>query len=207
MRSMRMACMAAALVLAACVPTPAPEATEPVLASTEVLQEPAPSSTEEGADSAHVDFALTSPVFMEGGAIPDRYTYNLPGQCSGDNFSPLLAWTGVPDGTESIAVLVVDPDGGDWVHWLQFNIPAAAAGLDEAIGGPDVGVKGMNDFGEPGYGGPCPPSGTHRYVFTLYALDTLLPLPINSNRADFESAIQGHVLDEAQLTGSRSRDQ
>lgn len=148
---------------------------------------------------------LTSAAFSEGGMIPDRYTYNLGSQCNGDNFSPPLAWTGVPAGTQSFAVLVVDPNGRNWVHWLQFNIPANVTSLLEAVSGPNVGVKGENDFGEPGYGGPCPPSGTHRYVFTLYALDTTLSLSEGASRADFESAIKGHVLATAQLVGLRSR--
>lgn len=148
---------------------------------------------------------LTSAAFSEGGTIPDKYTYRLGSQCSGDNFSPPLAWMGAPAGTQSFAVLMIDPDGRNWVHWLQFNIPAGITQLAEAIAGPNVGVKGENDFGELGYGGPCPPSGTHRYLFTIYALDTTLPLSEGASRADFESAIKGHVLGTTQSMGVRSR--
>jgi hypothetical protein len=150
-------------------------------------------------------FTLTSSAFSEGGEIPDRYTYNLGGQCNGDNYSPPLLWTSAPLSAQSFAILVTDPDGGNWVHWLQFNIPANAFGLEEALGGPNVGIKGVNDFGGLGYGGPCPPSGTHRYIFTLYALDVTLSLSEGASRAEFESAIKGHVLGTAQLTGIRSR--
>lgn len=153
-----------------------------------------------------VGFVLTSSGFSEGGTIPDKYVYRLEGQCNGDNFSPPLSWTGAPDGTQSFAILVTDPDGGDWVHWLQFNIPASMTSLPESVGGPGTGIKGTNNFGESGYGGPCPPSGTHRYIFTLYALDMTLSLSEGASRTQFESAIDGHVLGKAQLTGLRSRD-
>lgn len=138
--------------------------------------------------------------------IPDKYAYNLGSQCGGDNYSPPLAWTDAPDGTQSFAILVSDPDGRDWVHWLQFNIPAKTTSLPESIGGPSVGVKGVNDFGGLGYGGPCPPSGTHRYIFSLYALDVTLSLSEGASRTQFESAIAGHVLGKTQLAGLRSRD-
>lgn len=174
---------ALAVLLAACSPTPPVEESE----------------------VAMDNLTLTSAAFSEGGTIPDSYTYNLRGQCTGGNFSPPLAWTGAPDGTQSFAILMSDPDGGNWLHWLQFNIPANASGLNEAIGGPDAGVKGMNDFGELGYGGPCPPSGTHRYIFTLYALDTTLSLAEGASRGQFESAIKGHVVGTTQLIGLRTR--
>jgi hypothetical protein len=101
---------------------------------------------------------------------------------------------------------MVDPDGGDWVHWVQFDIPAETTQLAEAAGGPDIGRKGRNDFGELGYGGPCPPAGTHRYVLTLYALDTLLSLSEGASRAEVEAALNGHILEKTQLTGLRSRE-
>lgn len=166
--------------------------------------ETAPTSTVEAAETAPVVFSLTSAAFGEGEFIPDKYVYSLGSQCSGENFSPPLAWEGVPTGTQSFAIFVVDPDGGNWVHWLQFDIPADITRLDEAVSGTKLGVRGVNDFGKLGYGGPCPPSGTHRYIFTLYALDTTLSLPEGASRARFESAINGHVLGTAQLTGLRS---
>jgi Raf kinase inhibitor-like YbhB/YbcL family protein len=150
------------------------------------------------------NFALASSAFTEGGTIPDKYTHNLPPQCAGQNFSPPLAWTGRPSGTQSFALIVADPDGGDWVHWVQFNIPATTSNLNEAVGGPGVGVKGKNDWDELGYGGPCPPSGDHRYFFKLYALDTTLALAAGATRAQVEAAMSGHILGQAQLMGRRA---
>jgi Raf kinase inhibitor-like YbhB/YbcL family protein len=148
---------------------------------------------------------LTSAAFAEGGAIPTQYTYTLAGQCNGDNLSPPLAWTGVPTGAQSLALIMVDPDAGGWVHWVVFNLPPDTPNLPEAAG-PDLGVNGRNDFGELGYGGPCPPSGEHRYVFTIYVLDSMLPLPEGASRADVAAAMQGHILNQGQLTGRRSRE-
>ena len=150
-------------------------------------------------------FALTSMAFAEGESIPDAYTFSLGNQCIGENISPQLSWSGAPDGTQSFALLMIDPDGGDWVHWVQFNIPAEVLELTEAVGGPAIGIKGRNSFGQLGYGGPCPPGGTHRYIFTIYALDTLLPLSESAKQSDVESGMEGHILGEAQLTGLRSR--
>jgi Raf kinase inhibitor-like YbhB/YbcL family protein len=162
-------------------------------------------SPTEGSEVVMSNMTLTSAAFSDGGAITNKYTYSLGSQCSGDNYSPPLAWTGAPEGTRSFAILVLDPDGRNWVHWLQFNIPTETTQLPEAVGGPNTGGKGVNDFGGIGYGGPCPPSGMHRYIFTLYALDTTLSLSEGASRAQFESAIKGHVLGTAQLTGLRSR--
>jgi hypothetical protein len=149
---------------------------------------------------------LTSAAFAPGDTIPDRYTYSLGAQCAGENVSPPLSWTGVPAGTRSLVVTMIDPDGGNWVHWVQFNIPAEVAELPEAMGGPDIGVSGMNHFGELGYGGPCPPGGTHNYVFTLYALDTVLSVAEGASRVQVETAMRGHVLSQAELIGQRSRE-
>jgi len=148
---------------------------------------------------------LTSTAFADGEVIPDQYTYRLSGQCDGANVSPQLAWTGAPTDTQSFVVIVADPDGGDWVHWVQFNIPGGATSLPEAEGGRDIGVKGRNDFGELGYGGPCPPDGTHRYIFTLYALDTTLSAAEGATRSEAEKAMADHVLGQAQLIGLRSK--
>ena len=152
-----------------------------------------------------IQFALTSTAFAEGESIPDPYTFNLGIQCGGENISPQLSWSGAPDGAQSFALLMVDPDGGDWVHWVQFNIPAEVSELPEAVGGPEIGIKGRNSFGQLGYGGPCPPGGTHRYIFTIYALDTRLSLSEAATQSDVESGMEGHILGEAQLTGLRSR--
>jgi Raf kinase inhibitor-like YbhB/YbcL family protein len=148
---------------------------------------------------------LTSPAFKDGAEMANRYTYKLGSQCSGENFSPALEWTGVPASTQSLAITVVDPDGGNWTHWLLFNLSPEITSLSEAVNGPAIGIKGRNDFGTLGYGGPCPPSGTHHYIFTLYALDTTLSLQEGAKRKDFETAVKGHVLAQAQLTGLRTR--
>ena len=150
-------------------------------------------------------FQLTSDAFGEGEIIPTRYTYAMSNQCSGENYSPSLRWSGAPAGTQSFALTVVDPDGGNWVHWVLFNIPAQASGLDEAIAGLGTGTPGKNSYGAAGWGGPCPPSGTHRYVFTLTALDTTLELADNASLDDLMRAMQGHILAQAQLTGLRSK--
>jgi len=149
-------------------------------------------------------FTLTSTAFAEGATIPTPYTYYLAGQCAGENMSPALAWTNPPANTQSFAIIMYDPDGGNWVHWVQFDIPAGRAGLMEAAGGPDVGVKGINDFGGLGYGGPCPPSGSHQYIFTVYALDTVLGLSQGATRGQVDTAMAGHILGQATLTGRRN---
>ena len=121
-------------------------------------------------------FALTSDAFTQGGAIPSACT------CDGENYSPALAWTAPPAGTKSLALIVDDPDApmGRWVHWVVSHLPPTARALPAAFPDdaerPDGTRQGRTDFGRPGYGGPCPPSGTHRYHFTLYALDATPPL-------------------------------
>ena len=162
-------------------------------------------ATQPASPTAQAPFSLACQAFADGEQIPDAQAYSLPGQCDGPNTSPPLSWAGAPAGTHSFAVMMVDPDGGDWVHWVQFNIPADATSLAAAADGPAVGIKGVNDFGENGYGGPCPPSGTHRYVLTLYALDTTLSLAEGASKAQVDAAMAGHVLAQAQLTGLRSR--
>jgi Raf kinase inhibitor-like YbhB/YbcL family protein len=99
-----------------------------------------------------------------------------------------------------------DPDGGNWVHWGQFNIPGNRSDLPEAVSGPTIGTKGINDFGQLGYGGPCPPAGTgiHNYIFTLYALDTTLSLAQGATKAQIDAAMQGHILKQDQLVEYRS---
>jgi Raf kinase inhibitor-like YbhB/YbcL family protein len=148
---------------------------------------------------------LQSPVFAEGGRIPRSYT------CDGKDVSPPLSWDGVPEDAKSLALICDDPDapGKTWVHWVAFNIPPAARQLPEAIAPgktiPGGGTQGKNDFRKLGYGGPCPPGGTHRYHFKLYALDADLPLPAGATKAELEGAIAGHVLGQATLTGKYSR--
>ena len=125
--------------------------------------------------------------------------------------SPQLFWTGVPETTASLALMLEDPDAPrkTWVHWVLTDLPASATGLPEGVPPRPVieggGVHGINDFGNLGYGGPCPPSGTHNYVFTLYALDKKLGLPPRSTREEVGSAMQGHILSQTRLIGRYSR--
>jgi Raf kinase inhibitor-like YbhB/YbcL family protein len=151
------------------------------------------------------DLKISSSAFEEGGLIPSKYT------CDGENISPALNWTGAPDGTASFALICDDPDApsGNWVHWVIFNIPPKETGLKENIPSGkklDNGtVQGMNDFRKNNYGGPCPPSGTHRYFFKLYALDKILDADSDLTKADLLKAIDGHILAQAQLIGKYKR--
>ena len=142
---------------------------------------------------------VQSSAFSEGGSIPRPYT------CDGKDVSPPLSWSGVPEATKSLALICDDPDASSktWVHWVLFNIPPRSGELKEAASG--VGTQGKNDFQKPGYGGPCPPSGTHRYLFKLYALDTELKLSAGATKADVERAMEGHVLAKGTLTGKYAR--
>jgi len=148
---------------------------------------------------------IESPAFAEGSAIPRQYT------CDGNGGSPPLTFSGVPAGTKGLALICDDPDApsGVFVHWVLFDLPPATAKLPESVPAgaspPTGGVQGKNDFGKTGYGGPCPPSGTHRYEFKLYALDKELKLPPGSSKADVVAAMQGHGLAEAKLTGKYKR--
>ncbi|MEM7118629.1 MAG: YbhB/YbcL family Raf kinase inhibitor-like protein [Chloroflexota bacterium] len=179
--------------------TPVPTETPSPTPTTVPTDTPVPTATQTAV------FALSSPAFAEGGEIATQYTFNAPPQCSGQNISVPLAWEGVPVETVSFALIMDDPDAGDFVHWVQFNIPAGTSSLPELIGGPNIGNQGRNDFGQNGYGGPCPPSGTHRYLFKLYALDTTLSLGDGASKANVLAAMETHTLAEAQLTGVRSR--
>jgi Raf kinase inhibitor-like YbhB/YbcL family protein len=148
---------------------------------------------------------VESSVFSEGGQIPSRYT------CDGRDISPPLSWSGVPEGTKSLALICDDPDapGKTWVHWVLFNLPPRIKELPEGVPALETisggGEQGTNDFRKIGYGGPCPPSGTHRYMFKLYALDTEVALASGATRADLDRAMKGRVLAEGALTGKYSR--
>ena len=149
---------------------------------------------------------LTSAAFTNGGTIPSTYT------CSGANISPPLSWSGVPNGTRSLAVTVIDPDAPvkTFVHWLIFDLPASATGLPEAVPPgkvlPDGSRQGRNDFNIDGYGGPCPPLGpAHHYHFTVYALSATVALSGGVRQPAFEDAIQGHVLAMGKLVGTFGR--
>lgn len=155
-------------------------------------------------DSTH-KLVLTSTAFKEGDAIPKKYG------CNGADISPALQWNGAPTETKSFALIVDDPDApmGTWVHWVIFNIPAKATGLPEDVPAkeslPDGALQGKNDFRNYGYGGPCPPGGTHRYFFKLYALDAMLQLKAGCTKAELLKAMTGHIVGEAQLMGRYSR--
>ena len=148
---------------------------------------------------------ITSSAFTHGGTIPAKYT------CDGPDVSPPLAWSGVPEGTRSLILICDDPDApmGTWVHWVVVNIPPNMTGFPEGVSGANLDeqgiVQGMTDFRRSDYGGPCPPSGTHRYYFKLYALDTILGLDSKATKKQVESAMKGHILTEAQLMGRYAR--
>ena len=148
---------------------------------------------------------VTSPAFEQGGSIPTKYT------CEGDDISPPLSWSGVPANAKSVAIIVDDPDAPDpakpqrvYVHWVVYNIPTKTTSLGEnasksALSG--GAVQGKNDWGNAGYGGPCPPIGRHRYFFKVYALDTMLNLK-NATKADLEREMKGHIVDSGELMGT-----
>ena len=147
------------------------------------------------------DFKLTSPAFKEGESIPREYT------CQGNHTSPALQWSGAPAGTQSFALIVTDPDTavGTWTHWVLYNLPPMVTNLPKgipAIAGLANGERnGNNGLGQLGYYGPCPPSGNHRYYFTLYALDSAPALDAGASKDDLLKAMEGHVLGEAVLMG------
>lgn len=149
---------------------------------------------------------LTSAAFQHERPIPAEYT------CEGENHSPELSWRDAPPQTKSFALVMHDPDAprhGGFTHWLLYRIPASAGALEpnmpmgEEI--PGTGIQGRNDSGKIGYMGPCPPTGTHSYYFHLYALDIELQLPPGATREQLEQAIQGHVLEHAELMGRYTR--
>jgi len=150
---------------------------------------------------------IHSPAFPDGGEIPVRYT------CDGEDIAPPLEWDGIPPGTESLALIVDDPDAPDpaapktvWVHWVLYDLPPDSRGLPEGGAPLPPGTReGLNDWDRTGYGGPCPPIGRHRYFFKLYALDTVLPDLGTPTKGALEQAMIGHVLDEAVLMGTYQR--
>lgn len=150
---------------------------------------------------------LTSPAFGHGGEIPSKHT------CDGDDVSPLLEWRGVPPETKSLALVCDDPDAprGTWVHWVLYGLPPTVNALPEGMPAtetlPNGARQGRNDFGNIGYGGPCPPPGKpHRYFFRLHALDAVVDLPSGATRGQLEEAIRGHVLAQGELMGTYRRD-
>jgi Raf kinase inhibitor-like YbhB/YbcL family protein len=152
-----------------------------------------------------MEINLTSTAFKEGEFIPKKYT------CDGENVSPPLEWSGIPSETKSIALVCDDPDApmGIWVHWVIFNIPSSKNNLNEKIPSQKVlgdgTVQGNNDFRKIGYGGPCPPSGIHRYFFKIYALDKRVELTPGATKGELLHEMTGHILTEGRLMGKYTR--
>ena len=161
-------------------------------------EETQPPQTDQEGDLPMI-MALTSPSFNNGESIPTKYT------CDSDDISPELDWFGIPEGTVSMALIMDDPDApvGTWVHWVLFNLPMDLSGLREGMTG--VGLDGTNSWNRTGYGGPCPPSGTHRYFFKLYALDSYLDLESGADKKAVLAAMEGRILGQAELMGTYSR--
>lgn len=153
-----------------------------------------------------MSLSITSSEFSDNGALPAAFT------CEGDNASPPLEWSGIPNGTRSLALIVDDPDAPDprapkrtWVHWMLYNIPPATSGLPKGVPPshlPDGTREGINDSNHTGYGSPCPPIGRHRYFFKLYALDTELDELTPPTKDILLKAMDGHVLEKAELMGT-----
>jgi Raf kinase inhibitor-like YbhB/YbcL family protein len=151
-------------------------------------------------------FSIQSSEFENGGAIPTIYT------CQGDDISPPLCWQDVPEGTQSLALIVHDPDVPSpdkpvriWVHWVLYNMPVDTAALSQGMTSaqlPAATLEGRNDWNRTDYGGPCPPMGRHRYFFRLYALDTRLADLHQPTKDQLEKAMQGHIIAEAELIGT-----
>jgi len=167
-------------------------------------REPAPTPTAKNGNQP-VSLELTSPAFAPGEAIPAKYT------CDGENVSPPLQWRNAPEETQSLALIADDPDTavGTWVHWVVYGLSPETEALAEAIPAeatlPDSGRQGNNGLQKLGYFGPCPPSGSHRYFFKLYALDTMPELPAGASKEQLLEAMEGHVLAQAELMGRYSR--
>lgn len=148
---------------------------------------------------------IWSTAFQDGGMIPTKYT------CDDANVSPPLEWSGLPATTRSVALIADDPDAPakTWVHWVAFDLPASRTQLPEAVRSSETieggGKQGSNDFRKIGYGGPCPPSGTHRYFFKIYALDTETNLKPGATKDELLKAMEGHILEQGELMGKYQR--
>lgn len=152
---------------------------------------------------------LTSPSFSHNDMIPNKYT------CDSQDISPALSWSGIPDRTKSLVLIVDDPDAPDpaapkmtWVHWVLYNIPPQVNGLPENVAANELPVgtlQGINDWKRTGYGGPCPPIGIHRYFHKLYALDTVLPNLKHPTKSQLEKAMQDHIIMQTELIGRYQR--
>jgi len=142
---------------------------------------------------------ITSPVFQNNGNIPSKYT------CQGEDINPELNIEGIPENAKSLVLIMDDPDApvGVWDHWVLFNISMITKINEDSV--PQGAVQGKNSWEKNGYGGPCPPSGTHRYIFKLYALDATLDIGSSSDKNDVEQEMRGHILSEAKLVGLYSK--
>jgi len=139
------------------------------------------------------ELTITSSVFGNNGFIPAKYT------CDGADVNPPLKIQGIPEGTQSLVLIIDDPDApmGTWDHWVVWNIPPVEKIDEDSV----PGIEGPNSSNKRSYGGPCPPSGTHRYFFKVYALDTKLDLKPNSRKKDVERGIKGHILAKGEIVG------
>ena len=152
-----------------------------------------------------MDLNISSEIFSNGGMIPSKYT------CDGADLSPPLSWSAGPEGTKSYALIADDPDapGGTWVHWVIYDIPMYVTSLPEGVqkskASENGADQGTNDFRKYGYGGPCPPGGTHRYYFKVYALDTILGKGPGLTKKQLIAAMEGHILAQGELMGKYSR--
>jgi Raf kinase inhibitor-like YbhB/YbcL family protein len=166
---------------------------------------PSPTTVAETEGGQAMAFQLTSSAFGQGAPIPRQYT------CDGKDTSPPLQWSEPPAGTRSFALICDDPDApaGTWVHWVLYNMPSATRSLPEAVPAraelTDGSRHGQNSWRRLDYGGPCPPSGTHRYFFKLYALDKVLDIKSGANKQQLLKAMEGHTLGQAELMGMYSR--
>jgi Raf kinase inhibitor-like YbhB/YbcL family protein len=148
---------------------------------------------------------ITSTEFREGESIPSKYS------CDGQDISPPLAWKDIPEGAKSLALIADDPDapGKTWVHWVVYDVPPTVNGFSESVPASEKlekgGTQGINDFKRIGYGGPCPPSGEHRYYFKLYALDQVLNEPPGLSKQKLEQLMEGKILDQCSLMGTYAR--
>lgn len=144
-----------------------------------------------------INMKITSPAFKHNANMPSKYT------CDGQNINPQLEISDIPKGTQSLVLIVDDPDApmGTWVHWVVWNIPVTNTIKEDSV----PGVEGLNDFRKNSYGGPCPPSGTHKYFFKIYAIDGKLNIDISAKKRDVEEAMEGHVLAKAELIGLYKR--
>jgi Raf kinase inhibitor-like YbhB/YbcL family protein len=180
--------------------------TQPLTAETTDIStmEPEPMiEPEEGGPP--MEFVLSSPAFTEGDPIPEKYS------CDGEDISPPLQWTDPPEDTLSFALIADDPDApvGTWVHWVLYNLPAETRSIPEAFPSdaefPDGTKNGENSWQRLGYGGPCPPGGTHRYFFTLFALDMILEMASGATKDQLLQTMEEHILAEIDLMGTYTR--